>query len=132
MTTSVFGQLRVHPGLYRHALPALSTATKPGVSKAHSSLGQGGSSRRSSSPGSQRYGFRQHLDSQHPLQRVGGNDIDRSTEKVTELPGNASEGHKPDTVICVDKEVDVAPPVVIALVRGPSQNRSDARRPVDT
>src|SRR6185436_723542 len=42
------------------------------------------------------------------------NDIDRNTEKVTELPGQASEGHKPDTVIHVDQEVDVTPLVFIA------------------
>src|SRR5205807_5987162 len=39
---------------------------------------------------------------------------DRSTEKVTEFPGETSERHKPDTVIHVDQEVDVTPLVVVA------------------
>lgn len=64
--------------------------------------------------GSQRNRFGKHVRPDRPLQRVSRNDIYRNAEKVTELPGDSSEADKPDTVIHVDKEVDVTPRVIIA------------------
>ena len=91
--------------------------------------------------GSQRYGFGQHVGPDRALQRVSGNDVDGNAEEIAKLPGNASEGHKPDTVIHVDQEVDVTPLVVVApsntaadtdITNPPPLGKIDHRTPIST